>query len=344
MKIGIITFVNEDNYGAVLQAYAMQNFLRIHQFESEFINVKLKELVKCRTRLVDKIKYKIAFFRKQRSFSKFRKKLQISNGVDVDKYDALIIGSDQVWNPMLTGDKLQSLFFGGSFDKKIIAYACSCGCSQVLDSHLPELKEYLNRIKYISVREKSLEIYLREQLGIATHRVLDPVFLLDKQNWIEMFELENRFIDKKYIFVYLLEDSELITDAINELSRKNNLVVVSLRNSKHYINEVKRYPGADPKRFLQLLYNAELVVTNSFHATAFSYIFGKDIALFKHSMFNERIGNMLDLIGIEDGYYTKDNKVISFATYNAVYNDVDVERNKSIKYILEALNVDNIKV
>lgn len=329
MKIGVITFVNEDNYGAVLQAFAMQVYINQMGEECEFINVSLNNYNKNTYRFIEKIFTSLIFFRKKINFIKFRKKLSISENknIDYDKYDVVIIGSDQVWNPFLTGGELQPVFFGEDFKGIKIAYACSCGNCNVLEGKEKKIFQLLQNIDYLSVREKSLEEYLNKFINKPIITVLDPVFLLDKSMWkkklIKNFEVKGH----KYIFVYILEENPSITAAINELSSVENLEVITLRTKKHYINEYKRYPGADPQRFLELLYAAEIIVTNSFHALAFSYIFRKKIALFKHSKFNERIENLLKILNVENSYYTNTKSVLDFST---VEEATDFTRLKSI--------------
>lgn len=317
MKIGIITFVNEDNYGAVLQAYALQTFINeVTGEKCEFLNINLKQFKKNDKNIFIRFFIFMVFLRKKIAFAKFRKLLDISKKNNTNKkYDILIIGSDQIWNPNLTAG-LQPIFFAYPFKCKKIAYACSCGNCNLLIGKEPQLSIYLNSIDYISVREKSLENFLNKFLNKPIITVLDPVFLLNKTTWEHKLINHSQIINKKYIFVYILEENKIITEAVNELSVEQKLDVVTLRTKKHYINEYKRFPNADPKKFLELLYAAEIVVTNSFHALAFSLIFKKKVALFKHSAFNERIENLLEIINSNNVYYSNTKTILDLSIHN----------------------------
>lgn len=317
--IGIATFINEDNYGALLQAYALQFFLSENGIENEFINTSIRGYDSGGS-IFNKMIANIILMRKHLAFNRFRKELAISKKrkLEPEKYSSVIVGSDQVWNPTLTGNGLESCFWGGHFEKNIIAYACSCGNVRVLDNYIKEIPEYLRRFRAISVREQSLEFYLK-RIGIENViTVLDPVFLLTKKEW-EVFISNNVHRTKeKYIFVYCLESRDDIEQSVEDISQELGLGVISLRNRKHYHREINHFPDADPREFLNLLYNSEVVVTNSFHAYAFSYIFGKKVALFKHSKFNERLDNFSELIGIgDDIYYETANKIQDLGRLNA---------------------------
>lgn len=343
MKIGIITFVNEDNYGAVLQAYAMQSFLRKRKIESEFVNIRLSNFVKNDNGLLRNLLIKAVFYRKKRNFQKFRKCLDISKNKDcfsLDEYDAIIIGSDQVWNPLLTGNKLQPVFFGEKFNGNVIGYACSCGNTIVLEDKLDEIKRYLANFNYISVRENSLKNFLKNKISKEVSAVLDPVFLLENIEWKHFVEDLDIKISEPYIFVYLLENDDAITEAINKISNDEKMGVVTLRTAKHYRDEIRRFPGADPKEFLALLANADIVITNSFHAVAFSYIFRKKVALFKHSQFNERINDLIKLIGLDENvYYSESKNVIDFSCIEKV--DKMYDKREFSKEFLEKAILEN---
>jgi hypothetical protein len=332
--IGIITFINENNYGAVLQAYAMQEFLKNNGYISEFVNIKLEKY----TNKKESLFVKLAFYRKAMAFKKFRKQLRISSNENISKYEAIIVGSDQIWNPRLTGNNLQPIFFGLGAKQRVIAYACSCGNTNVLKEYEIEFEKYIKYVSNISVREKSFQEYLRKLIKEKVDVVLDPVFLLKEDQW-RQFIGDSLLTSKvmRYIFVYLLEDNSNITDAINEISEKYNLKVITLRNLKHYKNEVLRLPDADPHKFLQLLSNAEIIVSNSFHALVFSYILKKKIALFRHTHFNDRISDMMELFCLTDEmYYDNAKKIIDFSEKSYI-GLIDDEVKKSRIYLKNAL-------
>jgi len=365
--IGIVTFFDEPNYGAALQAYALQTVLTNDGYESEFVNLSLKSIIKDRLSLslLDKIKILLLNKSIEKKLARFRNfqitELKISNkrcdnysdfiNNEVDKYETLIYGSDQIWNPKLTGGELSPFYFGADINSSMkIAYAASCGNNKVIIDYREKYIEYLSGFKGVSVREKSTARAINEELGIKCMHVLDPTLLLQRQDWNQLIKkssISKEYLDSKYIFVYSIQENELLNSAVETLSKKLDFKVITLRNAKHYNNEIARFPHADPYDFLALINSAQIVVTNSYHAMLFSYMFEKQIALIPHSLYNERIEDFVNLFSInpQDMYYQKDSIDIKKFTDNECCDKTKYEtkKKKSFDYLIQNLGGKNEK-
>ena len=303
-KIGIATFCKANNYGAVLQAYGLSQYLQ-KENEVEFLDIKFnpkventqKENVK-KSGVVQKIVGKV----KKIKFEQFRKEnLKISSEVIhgykdsaelQDKYDYYIVGSDQVWNTDIT-NKTKAFFLDFVKNKPKIAYAASYGKDNLNEIEKKWTEECLKDFKAISVREKQSATYLNKKLNINASVVCDPVFLLTKEQWIDKINLKNK--NKSYILVYYMENNSTLESIISNIRKIYNCPIIAIKGGVQKLNGIKHIDGLGPKDFLKTIYNAELVVTNSFHALAFSIIFNKKVIAFEHSKWNLRIANLLKL-------------------------------------------------
>lgn len=303
-KIGIATFCKANNYGAVLQAYGLSQYLK-EKGEVEFLNIKFnpsdkslqKELVSN-----EKINQKVISKLKKVKFEKFRKRnLKISDEVvngDKDskkiqeKYDFYIVGSDQVWNTDIT-NKTKAFFLDFVNSKPKIAYAASYGRENINEIERKWSEENLKMFTAVSVREEQSAIYLRQELGINANVVCDPVFLLDKQEWISNNKLKKK--NKSYILFHYMENNPTLELIISQIKKMYNCPVIAIKGGIQETKGVKHANGLGPKDFLDIIYNADAVITNSFHALAFSIIFNKKIIVLEHSKWNLRIENLLEL-------------------------------------------------
>lgn len=316
MKIDILTFSNASNFGAVLQAFALQHYLKLLGHEVKHIdftytvkqkksNVTTREnesfFVNFSTRLNGKIK--------RNRFAKFRSKyISFSEvhctdliPVNIDDCEAYIIGSDQIWNTDLNGEN--TAFYLDFVTKgKKIAYAASVG-RNMTDNDRKYIMQYCSRLDSISVRENSLRNFFVHEFRLDVSVTIDPVFLLDKRKW--------RIIEKKavtpskYILCYLMEDSLGIRDAAVCLSKKMGAKIIWINGGSVKINEQKPFPGREikrvgPQQFVYLIDHSVAVVTNSFHGAAFSLIFEKKLCLVEHSKRNERLTQLLEYIESRD--------------------------------------------
>ena len=312
-KIGIVTYWNtKDNYGSVLQNYALQTFLKAQGFEPELIRIKpnpkknIKDLFlslkktegvlkACVFILTYPLRYifKKNFEKKQnkRKFSDFQNKklnmTKIFNSYDELKkstlvYDCLIAGSDQIWNfydySLNDAYNLIHTYFldFGDANIKRLSCAASFGKDSISKNHIDEIKPLIQKFDFISVRE-DFGLELCKIVGIENSvKQEDPTFLLDTKNYDVLADSVTAR-QKKYVLLYLLANNcDFNLSDFYKWARNNNLEVVYVSGNDSLRNKnryVKEYPTVE--EWLSLIKNAEYVFTNSFHGTIFCIKFNK---------------------------------------------------------------------
>ena len=336
MNIGILTFHTADNYGSVLQAYALKtfvekiegvdkceliNYLPPNQEELYAIYLPLKSLKNI-------IKNMRAFcFRglledRKNAFNTFRKNRLCIDGIPgkFDKkeerclkaYDIVIVGSDQIWNPRSVDFSM--FYFVPEFSGKKIAYAPSFGNGTLLDFEkkglIKETGDALQSFHSIAVREQTGISIIEQLSGKTAQIVVDPTLLI-------LDEWENLAAScdekEKYIFFYAIDYNPQAIKMVQQISRKTGLPVkVIFSSNKTYrilstgFQLVKK---TSPEYFLSLVKNAELILSSSFHGTAFSLIFKKKFyaleASRKGTLYkDQRIHSLLSRINLEDRIIT----------------------------------------
>lgn len=331
-KVGLFTFYRADNLGALLQSYATVKYLNRY-CEAEVIDYVPNNLVPNRNRIVHRILhvFKLAFiflfsrhaWNRRVKLNKFRKSIPHSNKVywgdkgvinSSLEYEYLISGSDQILNTELTGN---SIAFYLPFDEryKKISYASSFGRENIPAKEMEYIRKYLSNFEYISARELSGSKIIESALDKKIPVVLDPVFLLDQQEWYDLCTAQS---DKRYIFVYAMECTNQIKQISRKLSEKYHLSVkVVLGSGGEWDNFGELISDCGPTDFLSLLSGAEYVVTNSFHGLAFSIIFEKKFYVISHSNRNTRIESLLYFSNCVDrmiGFSQMPEDIISYET------------------------------
>ncbi len=362
MKIGILTFQKAINYGAVLQLYALQKIVRKLGVDTEVINYispKLKNDYKIIRRndglknLLASIFCAKAFYERKRRFKVFEKKYfnltdELYSKGDLSRicneYDYLITGSDQVWNYTITNtDSTYMLDFVEDSNKKI-SYAASFGVAQIPDKLKVWYKNLLQDFKAISVREKQGQAIIKSLCNKEVSVVLDPTFLLTKKDWTKLNISDTK--NKKYILVYCLRRSNLLNEFAEKLKAKTGFEIIVLNPRIRNIYDKSSAYSSGPKEFIGLFMNAEYVLTNSFHGTAFSINFNKkflvDLDINSAISTNSRLLNILSLLGLEDRIIDNIDieKMYQDIDYSKVNTILDEERRKSINYLKMSLGLN----
>lgn len=321
MKIGILTFQFADNYGALLQAYALKQYLSKNGDQVEIINYANKKL--SRAYDINPFKYKNIFrtakslivypFRSSQAelFKKFRKERlgihnpQVFSTELQNDYDCYIVGSDQVWNSKITFNDYTYFLENISSAEKKISYAASADNEFLVDSDDKRKLNCLRKFDAISVRESQMSYILQEKGAIESEVVLDPVFLLQDTEWCCIAKRPRKKIREKYIIYYSLKPNECLDKTAKHLSTAMKLPIIIVHPTLRKITSVG-YPAFDvgPEQFIWLIKNAELVVSNSFHAFSFAYIFRKKIYFDYTKEGSNRIVNLIntfDLTVVHEG-------------------------------------------
>lgn len=315
MKVGIITFHWATNYGAVLQAYALQTYLLKRGHDVQIINYTPytgeKSLAKCfKTMRPWLIHHNLLDYLKECRFSQFRKRfLNLSQSYssyeflkkDPPRYDVYICGSDQIWNPTFTkegeGKFTPSYFldFGGPNVSRI-AYAVSFGCVQYPLDLLRNISPLMARFDAISVRENSGKTIMQEA-GLKNILVMpDPTLLMEAKDYEALISSRSG-TEGKYNFFYMLHSGQNLARNLKRyISQKSKNRIIDAGITSHAVIGIEKWLG--------LIKSASMVVTNSYHGMIFSILFKKPfivaLAQGRQVGMNDRVTTLLSALGLED--------------------------------------------
>lgn len=344
--IGLLTFHRANNYGAVLQAYALQKTIENMGYENEYIDFilnnpeKIKEFK--RANQILKIKklfspIKILNQRKRANkFEMFRKRyMRISkNSYFGDRamktctqYDNYIVGSDQVWNFALTNNSKSFLldFVPDKIPKN--SYATSFGVDNLSIEEKSIFQALLNRFDYISVREKEGREIIRDFLSKEVNLCIDPTMLLEKYDW-EKIAVEPQ--NDKYVLIYAMTDTDSMVGFAKKIAQKEKLKIIAIGLKKKYKN-VKNIYSAGPEEWVGYIKNASIVITNSFHGSVFSLIFNKNLYieyLPEGWKVNSRLKNLVNEYGLHD--FVLSEKGVNDKTIDYKIVNMKLLKNKTI--------------
>ena len=352
-KVGILTFHRAYNYGAILQAFALQNAMQQLGVESEIVDYislsrkQRQKLFSFRKDMSLKDKCKNVFkdvyrLKKRRKFDRFIKRyMKISPAAyhdseqlrELDKsgtYGAYVVGSDQVWNADITqDDPAYLLSFANSNDKRN-SYAASIGsCRFDAEREATFLRE-LRTFRVLTVREKSaLESYpFLKECGAEV--VLDPTLLLTKEEYAAI--ASKRRTKRKYAFLYTVPQADQLRRFAKDYCQKQGWVLIDIKKS------MRAFLHSAPEDWLSFILNAEMVFTNSFHGTAFSIIMEKQFVTEADTsvMKNVRALDLLALTGLQ----SRDMSSAAFRPqdtidYGAVRSRLAAAREKSFAILKE---------
>ena len=359
MRVAQITFNVYNNYGNILQKYALQHTLKkfvdftevlwfngiVNSGKANFwaetaelsANHSLQYYLRGAVRLSK-------FKEFDERYIKTRFNIPYIEEV-TDDYDFFVVGSDQVWNPkcesVLLPPSIRFLNFVPR--EKKIAYAASIGLKEIPDEFKELWRQGMTSFPHISVRESNAVDIVKNLTGRDAKLVLDPVFLLTADEWQKISRRPawlNEKYQRGYILTYFFDNIKLA--AVENLSKKMNLPVINLldeNNFNHYI--------AGPEEFLHLFANATTIFTNSFHGTAFSILFKRPFNIFIKpgtwsETVSERMTSLLKMFNLENRMATAQNNYrmdspldIDFSTRDKI---LPIEREKAFNFLKTALN------
>lgn len=357
--IYLVSTNDDRNFGAVLQAYAFQKFLEELGYNSEYITINrnINYLLDLQFSLNPRILFRnivIILTRKKyldcfRKFDDFVKTYQKTTKqkytytdlcVNPPVAEAYIVGSDQMWPP--TNMKPENfLCFGDQFVRRI-SYAVSLGKSFIPKNCEDKFKKYLKKIDCISIREKSSRELIEKYVDKKVYVNIDPTLLIDSSYWISLQVKPKEFKCDKYVLVYLIYKPKDIDKQLRKLHKETGLDIVLVTTNpfrKAYSNIHLKYSG--PLEFLWLINHASYVVSSSYHGCLFSIIFQKNFLALVNPESSDRHRDMLEKFDLSSREVSSLN-IDSFVNidYNKVYEIIDIEREKSKQYILDALRND----
>ncbi|MGZ4881167.1 MAG: polysaccharide pyruvyl transferase family protein [Halobacteriota archaeon] len=372
-QIGILTFHSSRYIGALLQAYGLRTYLKSQYSAVDFINYSPKRLTKryelfpyyryagTRDEAISAFKTFVgntinlgSFLTYQREAGLFIREDLNVKGREIEDYtdigntgcDRYVMGSDQIWNPDITFG-LDRAFFG-EFSKadgaKCFAYAASMGKDALPERYVPSFHKYIQNFDAISVREDSAIPFVKEHARCPVQAACDPVFLIGKDHWDSIATTVPELLEHRYLMLYGTERNTDMVALADRIAKEKDLSVFELTkrsNSKGNKFHTCVFPG--PRKFLGLIQNAELVVTNSYHGAALSALLHVPFVVFSHSALGVRLIDLLRRLDLSDHLAT-DRAATTVADLRFDWTQTDklikAYRAKSAAFLKDCLGVE----
>ena len=308
-KAGIITFYGADNFGAVLQCYALQKYLSDFGLDTSVVGEKDKAISDFYSVINTKgpIKAKIVSLlqvpsniSRKNKFSKFRKQyLNISKNYNA--LDLYVCGSDQIWNFNITGgfNPLYFADFHRSEESVVVSYAASIGLNNMPEAWKKTFVEELKCFSAISVREDRAKELIQPLCDKEITVVPDPTLLVKKEEWLKL--VKNEKIKKPYVLIYSLNNCKTTYEIAEKAAKSLELPIIEIRGSSKpykYNSSNTVLDDVGPIEFLSYIKNAEFVVTDSFHGTVFSTLFEKTFYSIPPHGLGSRMETLLKSLGL----------------------------------------------
>lgn len=366
-KIGIVTLYDDINIGNKLQNYAVQTFFTNLGYQCETIrhwemaHFSIKKRIKnglIALLGVPQKRAKIIRLQEKRKegFRDFSNKyLRLGPEIHFkripddlqDKYDYFVTGSDQVWHNWTNSTKeIEYFFLMFAKEYQRLTIAPSFGKNNIENEFCDVYKNGILGIPYITCRENQGAKMIKSLTGKDTTVILDPTMLIDTNEWLKIEKKPNAFAGKKYILIYSLgEMSQEVTQYITMVADKNHFEIIDIFNE-----EVEKYYFATPDEFIYYIRHAEIVITDSFHATVFSILFHRNFIVFDRntiSMGNmsSRLDTLLNIFQLQGRKYgLVDLDQLFISDFSMVDSILEQERAKSKKVYNDTFEIlDRVK-
>ena len=373
MKIALISFHNAANFGASLQAYALQHALEQMGHESEYINYindtrrhsysmsflfwdairkhqfssAFKYLIGSPLLILRKSKFN-RFYKRYLHTTKEvyhnSKKASALNPL----YDCFVVGSDQVWNPVNNGNDTAFLLDFVEDKRKKISYSSSFGLAE-LDGEMKErYRKCFSSFYALSVRERLGQDIVYDLIGKRPELVLDPVMLLTKSDWMDMVK-NVKAGNEKYVFTYTNRDQQIASffKTGYELNGKKLYKLSRFTRPKDFINpKVRVKYWMSPLEFVKVIENAELVVSASFHCLAMAILLNKPFVAILTGNYgkDERLNNLLRMFHLENRALTDamtEEDILKPIDWEFVNFEIEKRREESLNFLRSAIHDEN---
>ena len=371
MRIGILTLSLHTNYGGILQAYALQTVLErmgheVHVIEKNRrpLSIPIQKMPFCYGKRIVKniigrkcpIFYEQKYNREQliirQNTDKFIKKyIHIAeyddfSDIKESEYDAIVVGSDQVWRPKYFGlNQIENAYlkFAEGWNIKRIAYAASFGTDEweYTPKQTEECGRLLRMFDVVSVREDSGVDLCKRYFGVDAQHVLDPTMLLGKEDYIKLFTDANTPKSKGNLLCYILDETEEKKALIKHIAAEKGLIPFNVKSQSDDVNSPLSERIQPPlEQWLRGFYDAEFVVTDSFHACVFSILFNKPFIVYGNvDRGLSRFKSLLTMFGLEDRIITNvidevNSSEIDWNRVDRILNDrIILSENFLINYL-----------
>lgn len=359
MKVGILTFHNAINLGAILQTYATYELVKSMGHEVEVIDYHNGNV----DATYDKYRFRLSrmprnpiyatayllcimFFRKkEHKFNHFTKEFMTlsrnrysSKSLKLEGYDVILIGSDQLWNKKITGG-IDPVYWG-DFDSeasiKKVSWSVSMNDYDYSSTQLEKIRHYLKNFERLSVRENLSQLFLSSYVEKPISVTLDPTLLLSTLIWKKLC----RSIKKsKYVLVYAVKDFDETYTCAEKIAKEKGLTILVIKAycGASISRNVKQTSG--PIEFLSYINSADYVVTSSFHGTVFSILFEKEFTcVIPEGHSNVRTESLLNSLGLINRIGNQSSAPIqSVIDYESVNRKLEQLKEESLLFLSDAL-------
>lgn len=364
MKIGILTYHACYNYGACLQAYALQNTIKRKFSDCQIIDYQSNRLIDiyhpfCKypkhpkeiIKNITRVPYYSQLRERGRLFNDFiNNDLILSKRCTTDEdvkqecenYDCIVCGSDQTWN-LDPSIRYETPLYYLNFPKKQrrITYATSFGSwVNKFETREKELLPWIKQFDALSMREESGAKLLRSK-GLNCEWVADPTLLLTQNDYDKI--VDDRIIEKEYILLFSWDGAKETIEITKKISKQLNCeAYLIVPPPRAMFSGIKRKLDVGPKEFLNLIKHAKLIVTNSFHGTVFSTVYKKPFISAIKEEADPRRASLMKQFGLEDHLMNPNNYNLDkiFSTdFSIVEQKLAPLREHSINYLYKALGI-----
>lgn len=390
IKIGILTHYHDTvNYGGALQAYALCKIIESFDCDCEQIDVDcfaecrnldykpsaIKRILKPFLPTLKKIR-RMKRHRELKAQSELRKTWRKSfenftlNCIPhtkqqyfsqniaeiVTEYDAFVVGSDQVWNPIWYFEPFFLTFAPDSVPK--IAYAASISQSCLSEKVKQKYSDHLKGFLAISVREENAVSLLSDIAPNTVEYVLDPTLLLTKEQWDDI--TSERIIHQPYVLCYFLGNDSNMRAVAQDFARKRGMILVNIPHATALYHTADanfgdiKQEAPSPNDFLSLIKNAEYIFTDSFHAMVFSVVFEKQFFVFErqnYASMSTRTESFMKLLRASERFCnSEEGSILSYIEslpdidYSDSFENLAQMKEKSLEFLQNSLNTAKLIV
>ena len=386
-KIAVVSCYFQKNYGSALQALATQKILDELGVENVTLNYSgiekqikkkkyffyMKKMLSPQV-VIGKMGYIKVRLRKKLSKSqlaknlrlrdasikKFEKHFRLSKTFSdfqeisdyVSDFDAVLVGSDQLWLPSNLDADYYTLNWVPDKVKRI-SYATSFGVPEIPKKYYPMAKHFLERIDHLSVREQTGAKIVKDICGLDAKVICDPTMMLTSQQWMDIQQKEPLYKKNKYIFCYFLGDNPEQREFVKKLKELTGYDIVSILHLNVYVKSDEHYADytpydVDSAGFINYIRNAEYVCTDSFHASVFSILYKRKFFTFRRFkasyslQTNNRIDTLLDSLSLRDRLLMNDADPSEYKDkeidYDSVESKIEALREINMKFLKNAVD------
>ena len=324
---GILTFYWADDYGAMLQAYALKTYLEMQGESVEVIPYAPLRLTARYWWLpvtfrdaAGRVKLHPSrsgwrrnrslgsdFWERRHAMRMFRRQYltekppkRSARRLSLGRYGCVFVGSDQVWNPVITAG-LDGAYTGNIKRRgncRLVSYAASFGTASLPEGDRAKFAKHVGAsFASISVREESAIPFAEKLLHRPVTAALDPTLLLDRQMWEKLGNIPH---EEGYILICCTENNEQMVEYAVMLAARmqKKIIQISMPVWGQRTEGIEFRCGCGPAEFIGYFQNAFCVLTNSFHGTVFSILLEKQFMVFRHSTVNARLADLMEKLGL----------------------------------------------